>query len=91
MKCIEMKKFNNLIIEAPDDDEQPATSKRALVNLIATNLFRLTNTANAEDTRGLLLLIAALSVLNVSDDPQSINTARRLAGAASSIKPRKGN
>ena len=88
---MEMKKFNDLIIEAPDDDEQPATTKRALVNLIATNLFRLTNIANAEDSRGLLLLIAALSVLNAGDDPQSINTARRLAGAASTIKTRKGN
>jgi hypothetical protein len=79
------------IVEAPEDDEQPITSKRALVNLIATSLFRLTNTAGVEDTRGLLLLIAALSVLNVSDDPQSINTARRLAGAASSIKTKKVN
>jgi hypothetical protein len=85
-----MIKFDEFINEAQDDTEDLST-KKALVNFIASNLYRFANKPEGENTKGLLLLIAALGVLNTSDDPQAINTARRLATAGLIAKTRKGN
>jgi hypothetical protein len=84
-----MKSYKDYILEAPDDDVAP--NKKAIVNMIAANLFRFANNPDVENTRGLLLLIAALSVLNTGDDPQSINTARRLASGAIIARTRKAS
>ena len=85
-----MKKFEEFVIEAQDDDED-LSSKKALVNFIASNLYRFANKPDTENSRGLLLLIAALGVLNTSDDPQAVNTAKRLATGALNIKNRKAS
>lgn len=66
-----------------DLDQESTTTKKALVNLIATNLYKYVN-SDSYDTKGLILLVAALSLLNTSEDSQAINTARRLAVSAMS-------
>jgi hypothetical protein len=85
-----MKKFDEFITEAQDDTEDLST-KKALVNFIASNLYRFANKPEGENQKGLLLLIAALGVLNTSDDPQALNTARRLASGALTARNRKVN
>jgi hypothetical protein len=82
-----MIKFEEFVQEAKED-EQDLTTKKALVNFIASNLFRFANKPDG-DTKGLMLLVAALGILNTSDDATAVNTARRLATAA--LIARKGN
>ena len=82
-----MIKFEEFVQEAKED-EQDLSTKKALVNFIASNLFRFANKPEG-DTKGLMLLVAALGILNTSDDAQAVNTARRLATAA--LIARKGN
>jgi hypothetical protein len=82
-----MIKFEEFVQEAKEE-EQDLTTKKALVNFIASNLFRFANKPEG-DTKGLMLLVAALGILNTSDDAQAVNTARRLATAA--LIARKGN
>lgn len=77
-----MKKFEDFIVEAEEED---LSTKKALVNFIASNLYRFANKPEG-DTKGLMLLVAALGVLNTSDEAQAINTARRLATAALSAR-----
>lgn len=85
-----MIKFEEFIQEAQDEEEDLST-KKALVNFIASNLYRFANKPEGENSKGLLLLIAALGVLNTSDEAQAVNTARRLATAALTARTRKGN
>ena len=75
-----MIKFEEFVQEAKDE-EQDLSTKKAIVNFIAANLFRFANKTDG-DTKGLMLLVA-------SDDATAINTARRLATAA--LIARKGN
>lgn len=82
-----MIKFDEFVLEAKDE-EQDLSTKKALVSFIASNLFRFANKPEG-DTKGLMLLVAALGILNTSDDPSAINVARRLATAA--LIARKGN
>lgn len=82
-----MIKFDEFVLEAKDDEPDLST-KKALVSFIASNLFRFANKPEG-DTKGLMLLVAALGVLNTSDDAAAINVARRLATAA--LIARKGN
>lgn len=82
-----MIKFEEFIQEAKED-EQDLSTKKALVNFIASNLFRFANRPEG-DTKGLMLLVAALGILNTSDDASAVNVARRLATAA--LIARKGN
>jgi hypothetical protein len=82
-----MIKFEEYIQEAKDD-EQDLSTKKALVSFIAANLHRFANRPDG-DTKGLMLLVAALGILNTGDDATAINTARRLATAA--LIARKGN
>lgn len=82
-----MIKFEEFVQEAKED-EQDLSTKKALVNFIASNLFRFANRPEG-DTKGLMLLVAALGILNTSDDAAAVNVARRLATAA--LIARKGN
>ncbi|CAB4143573.1 hypothetical protein UFOVP447_180 [uncultured Caudovirales phage] len=82
-----MIKFEEFVQEAKED-EQDLSTKKALVNFIASNLFRFANRPEG-DTKGLMLLVAALGILNTSDDASAVNVARRLATAA--LIARKGN
>lgn len=84
-----MIKFKKYITENESSTELPTTSsgKKELTNLIAANLFRFA-TRPESDSRGLLLLVAALGILNNSEDQSDVNTARRLASAA--LTARKG-
>lgn len=66
-----MKKFK----DAPIEDD----SNDSLINVIANSLNRATN---KDDTRGLLLLIAALGLLNVSKDGLPASVARKLASTS---------
>lgn len=74
-----MKKFEDFLVEG--QEEPDLSTKKALVNFIASNLYRFANKPEG-DSKGLMLLVAALGVLNTSDDLQAVNTARRLATAA---------
>lgn len=82
-----MIKFDEFVQEAKDE-EQDLSTKKALVNFIASNLYRFANKPEG-DTKGLMLLVAALGILNTSDDQSAVNAARRLATAA--LIARKGN
>lgn len=63
----------------PTDD---IVDRSAIVNTIVSNFYRTINRGNG-DTKQLLLLIAALSVLNTStNSAQAISAARRLAQLA---------
>ena len=68
-----------------DQDINPsATDRSGIVNTIIANFYRTINTGNG-DNKQLLLLIAALSVLNTStNSAQAISAARRLAQLAMS-------
>lgn len=66
-----MKKVKDIAVE---DD-----SNESLITIIANALNR---ASNKDDTRGLLLLIAALGLLNVSKDGLPASIARKLASTA---------
>lgn len=66
-----MKKFKDVAIEDDPND--------SLINIIANSLNRATS---KDDTRGLLLLIAALGLLNVSKDGLPASVARKLASTS---------
>lgn len=66
-----MKKFK--------DDPVEDDSNESLINVIANSLNR---ASNKDDTRGLLLLIAALGLLNVSKDGLPASIARKLASTS---------
>lgn len=80
-----MKSFNTFL-EAKSTD-QDLTSKKAVVSFIAANLMRFINRPE-DDDKGLILLVAALGVLNAGEDATSLNIARRLATAALSVRAR---
>jgi hypothetical protein len=82
-----MKNLNNFLIE--EDDETSIDSRRALVQFISSNFFRFVQNPDQKDDRGMLLLIAAISLLNMGDDLQTINTAKRLAQLALTTKMKK--
>ncbi len=67
-----MKKFN----EAAKDETDKDKTSETIVNIIANSLNR---ASNKEDTRGLLMLIAALGLLNISKQGLPLNVARKLA------------
>jgi hypothetical protein len=67
-----MKKFKEF--EATSDTEE-VPSKDNLVNIIANSL----NRAGGKDDKTMLMLIAALGLLNLSKDGLPLSVARRLA------------
>lgn len=75
-----MKKFNDFIVEEKDDDVT-ADTKKGVVNFITSNFYRFINSTEEGDNKALLMLVAALSVLN-TDQPNSVQVARRLAQMA---------
>jgi hypothetical protein len=66
-----MKKFKDVPVE---DD-----SNESLITIIANSLNR---ASTKDDTRGLLLLIAALGLLNLSKDGLPASVARKLASTS---------
>jgi hypothetical protein len=80
-----MKKFSDFIIEEEMGDE-PASddaTKKSLINIIANNLNRY-KTSDKGDIKNMLMMIAALSLLNSKDNSGlALNTARRLASTVS--------
>lgn len=72
------KSLSQIILEA-----KSSNTKAGLQSLIANAFFRFANEKD-QDTKGMLLLIAALSMLNSGDDVQTLNAARRLATAGMS-------
>ena len=85
-----MIKFEEFVAEAAPatQDEPDLSNKKALVSFIAANLMRFANKPEG-DTKGLMLLVAALAILNTSEDATAVNTAKRLATAA--LIARKGS
>jgi hypothetical protein len=81
-----MKTFNTFVSEA----NELANSKTNTLNFIVSNFYRFINKED-KDNKALLLLIAALTVLNTAKegDTQVISTARRLAQSALS-RPGRG-
>ena len=67
-----MKKFKDF--EATSDTEE-VPSKDNLVNIIANSL----NRAGGKDDKTILMLIAALGLLNLSKEGLPLSVARRLA------------
>jgi len=73
-----MKKFSEFNEETSDEDN----TKKSVLNLIATSLNRQASSSD-KDTRSILMLIAALGMLNAKDDTGlSLSTARRLASGS---------
>lgn len=70
-----MKKFKDAPVEDDSNDN--------IVNIIANSLNR---ASNKDDTRGILMLIAALGLLNLSKDGLPASVARKLASMPSSKK-----
>ncbi len=66
-----MKKFKDVTTEDDPND--------SLINIIANSLNR---ASSKDDTHGLLLLIAALGLLNVSKDGLPASVARKLASTS---------
>lgn len=74
-----MKKFSEFNEETSDEDN----TKKSVLNLIATSLNRQASSSSDKDTRSILMLIAALGMLNAKDDTGlSLSTARRLASGS---------
>jgi hypothetical protein len=67
------KPLNQFIAEATNSN-----TKAGLQSQIANAFFRAANSKGG-DTRSLLLLIAAITILNSGDDVHTLNIARRLA------------
>lgn len=83
------------IIEAAQaDDDDNVNTRKAMTSLITSYLQRFANIVDAKSDRSLLLLIAALNVLNSNtEDTYAVSTAKRLAQMAfiRSTRPSKGN
>lgn len=82
------------IIEAAQADDADEGTRKSMLALITSYFQRFVNSADVKDNRSLLLLVAALNVLNSNtDDSYAISTAKRLAQMAfiRSGKPKKGS
>lgn len=79
-----MKKFSDFAAEENDDEGQSdEATRKALVNIIANNLNRL-KTSDKGDVKNMLMMIAALSLLNSKDNSGlALSTARKLASTTS--------
>lgn len=82
-----MKEVTNYLIEkVMEDDSMDMPDKKSLVNFIMSSAQRSVNDSN---DRSLLLLIAALAMLNSADDSQVMSYARRLAQMSTNVKKKK--
>ena len=89
-----MKSFNDFLAEvleeamtvtdepAIDTTDTLADTKKNVLNFLTSNLYRFINEPETRDNKGLLMIIAALTVLNTSDTLVAIQTARRLGQMA---------
>ena len=85
-----MKNFQSFILEAKFKDAVDAVgdngdmsdAKKGLVSFITSNFYRFINNPDTTDTKGMLMLIAALTMLSSGDDPNAIQAAKRLAQMA---------
>lgn len=85
-----MKTLNQFLFEEDDDNNDDLEiSKKTLVSFISSNLARFLSKSDKQDNTPLLMLIAALQLVNTASDPQSLTVARRLATAALSKSAKK--
>ena len=70
-----MKKFKDFETKQQDDDV-PSTDN--VVNIIANSLNR-ASSSKGDDSKSMLMLIAALGLLNLSKEGLPLSVARRLA------------
>lgn len=54
-------------------------TKDALVDYVLSNITKLANSNNKADHRQLIMLVAAISLLNLGDSSKIISAARRVA------------
>jgi len=74
-----MKKFSDFIVEEDDEAASDEATKKSLINIIANNLNRY-KTSDKGDVKNMLMMIAALSLLNSKDNSGlALVTARKLA------------
>lgn len=69
-----MKKFKDFETKQQDDD----TSSDTVANIIANSLNRVSS-SKGDDSKSILMLIAALGLLNLSKEGLPLSVARRLA------------
>ena len=69
-----MKKFKDFETKQQDDD----TSADTVANIIANSLNR-ASSSKSDDSKSILMLIAALGLLNLSKEGLPLSVARRLA------------
>jgi hypothetical protein len=74
-----MKKFKDFETKQSDDETQSADT---VVNIIANSLNRAGSSKSTGDSKSILMLIAALGLLNLSKDGLPLSVARRLATTA---------
>lgn len=63
-------------------------NKDAIVNYILSNITKVANSASGDDQRQLIMLVAAIALLNLGDSSKVISSARRVA-QLSTIKSKK--
>ena len=83
-----------IIEAAQSDDDDDVNSRKAMTSLITSYFQRFVNVADAKSDRALMLLVAALQILNSNtDDTYAVSTAKRLAQMAlvKSSRPAKGS
>lgn len=54
-------------------------NKSTLIDYILSNLTKLANSGNKADQRQLIMLVAAIALLNLGDSPKIQSAARRVA------------
>ena len=84
-----MKTINEFLSEEDDTSSDLETTKNALIALISSNMARFISKGDKQDNTPLLMFIAALQIINIAKDSQSLNVARRLATAAISKAVKK--
>lgn len=87
-----MKSFNEFLADVLDEavvsddgidaSDTAADTKKNVLAFLTSNLYRFINEPDERDNKGLLMIIAALTVLNTSDNLVAIQTARRLGQMA---------
>ena len=77
-----MKTLNNFLAEDDDSNDDLELTKKSLVTFISSNLARFLSKSDRQDNTPLLMLIAALQLVNTASDTQSLTVARRLATSA---------
>lgn len=72
-----MKKFKEF---EPKDDDMESPTRDSVINIVANSL----NRAGDKDSKNVLMLIAAIGLLNLSkESPLALSVARKLASLGS--------